>query len=96
MEQSPAGRLRFAQANANQFAEAVTDLNTALPTPGSPTIRITATYAENGQHLVDVDISAVNLWRLASAAHHRAVKARDTAAPAPAGTSHLRLVGEGA
>jgi hypothetical protein len=93
MEQSPAGRQRFAQANANQFAEAVTDLNTALPTPDSPTIRITLTHVDTGQHLKDVDIDAVNLWRLASAAHHRAARARETAVLAPASERHLHVVG---
>ena len=95
MDQTAAARLRFAQANADQFAEAVTDLNSALPTPNSPTIRITLTDVETGQHLRDVDISAVNLWRVASAAHHRAERAREAAALASAGKSNLRLVGGG-
>lgn len=86
-------RQRFAQANADQFAAAVTDLDSALPNPNSPTIRITLTCVEDGQHLKDVDIDAVNLWRLASAAHHRAERAREAAALAPVGKPNLRLVG---
>ena len=84
---------RFAQANADQFAAAVTDLNSVLPTPTSPTIRITLTHVDTGQHLKDVDIDAVTLWRVASAAHHRAEKAREDTAPAPSAERHLHAVG---
>jgi len=88
-----ARRRRFAQANADQFAETVTDLATVLPNPDSPTIRITLTNVEDGEHLKDVDIDAVNLWRIASAAHHRAERARETTTPTLAGKSNLRVVG---
>lgn len=97
MEQQTSVRQRFAQANADQFAAAVTDLSTTLPNPNQPTIRLTLTNVEDGQHLKDVDLDAVNLWRLASAAHHRAERAREAAALAPssvpAGKPGLRLVG---
>ena len=87
MDQSRMALQMVAERTGAGFLAAVADMAAVHPHPAGPTVRITVTVIDGGEHLGTVDVDVTNLWELQQQARARA------ATPARTDRPRLRVVG---